>query len=262
MKNINLQFWGIFCLLSIIVTTAPGQNINLDTNFFAPNAKLKEVFKGGVGLTFEGPAMSPDGLLYFTDVPVGKYTGEIWKYDPQTGKAVVFRSPSGKANGLVFDAEGNLLAAEGADSGGRRITRTDMKTGISVILANNFRGKLFNAPNDIVLDMRGRIYFTDPRYLGDEPIEQPFIGVYRIDLDGSVHLIAANATKPNGIAISPDQKTLYVVNNDGPGAGIYGALPDGFTGPVSTKQNEAILEYELLPDGSLKFKKQLIDLKD
>ncbi len=206
--------------------------------------------------------MSPEGLLYFTDVTVGKYAGEIWKYNPQTGKAVVFRSPSAKANGLIFDAEGNLLAAEGADSGGRRITRTDIKTGVSVIFADNFRGKLFNAPNDIVVDMRGRIYFTDPRYLGDESIEQPFMGVYRIDLDGSVHLIAANATKPNGIAISPDQKTLYVANNDGPGAGIYGAVPEGFTGPVSTKQNEALLEYELLPDGSLKFKKQLIDLKN
>ena len=84
------------------------------------------------------------------------------------------------------------------------------------------------------------------------------MGVYRIDLDGSVHLIAVNATKPNGITISPDQKKLYVANNDHPGAGVYGSLPEGYSGPLP-KRNGSVLEYALLPDGNVKFNRQLIE---
>ena len=99
--------------------------------------------------------------------------------------------------------------------------KTDMKTGKSVILAGLFNERPFNAPNDLVSDDMGRIYFTDPRYFGRESIEQPVDGVYRIDTDGSVHLIIANAGKPNGITISPDQKTLYVKSWKKWGFGFY-----------------------------------------
>ena len=88
------------------------------------------------------------------------------------------------------------------------------RTGKSDIIAGLYEGKPFNSPNDLTIDEQGRIYFTDPRYVGHEPVEQPVMGVYRIDTDGSVHLVIADSGKPNGIAVSPDQKTLYVGSND------------------------------------------------
>src|SRR5439155_6725255 len=106
--------------------------------------------------------------------------GHIWKLDPKTLKATIFRSPSGMSNGLKFDANGDLLAAEGADQGGRRVTRTDMKTGKAYILASTFENRPFNSPNDMTIDEKGRVYFSDPRYLGHEPIDQPGQAVYRI----------------------------------------------------------------------------------
>jgi sugar lactone lactonase YvrE len=84
----------------------------------------------------------------------------------------------------------------------------------------------FNSPNDLAIDAKGRIYFTDPSYIANDPVEQNQMGVYRIDGDSSVHLVAANVAKPNGIAVSPDQKTLYVVNCDFPGNGNRWFLPD------------------------------------
>src|SRR5947199_5912083 len=221
-----------------------------------PDAKLEKLFDGGLVLT-EGVCVAPDGMVYFSDltfthtarernVPVE--AGHIWKYDPKTGKATVFRSPSGMSNGLKFDADGNLLAAEGADFGGRRVTRTDMKTGKSYILAGLFEGKPLNSPNDLSLDEKGRIYFSDPRYLGHEPIEQPVQAVYRIDADGAVQRIITDAGKPNGVCISPDQKTLYVVSNDNGHTGI-GRVPA--KAPVR-KGLMALLAYDLAPDGSAK----------
>ena len=107
-----------------------------------------------------------------------------------------------------------MVVAEGADFGGRRVTRTDMTTGKSTIIAGFYNSRPFNSPNDITIDEKDRIYFSDPRYLGHEPVDQPVMGVYRIDTDGSIHRIITDAGKPNGVAVSPNQKTLYVVSND------------------------------------------------
>ena len=85
------------------------------------------------------------------------------------------------SNGIKFDAQGRMIVAEGADYGGRRVTRTDMCTGRSEIIAAMYEGRRFNSPNDITIDLKGRIYFSDPRYVGHEPIEQPLMGVYRVD---------------------------------------------------------------------------------
>jgi gluconolactonase len=221
----------------------------------APGARLERLF--GDGFFTEGPAQAPDGSVYFSDITVGKASGYqagyIWRWDPQTRTSAVFRSPSGMSNGMVFDAQGRLVVAEGAAFGGRRITRTDMQTGKSVILAGLFDGRPFNSPNDLVLDARGRIYFTDPRYVGWEPIEQPVQGVYRIDLDGRVSLIVANAGKPNGIAVSPDQATLYVAAHDN---GSLGDLPPE-TPALAGRM--ALLAYDLAPDGSAKFRGTVVD---
>ena len=235
---------------------------NADDPIVPPNAKLEKLFESHV-LT-EGVSVAPDGMVYFSEITFSNKSrdskgaieaGHIWKFDPASSKTSIFRSPSGMSNGIKFDASGNMLVAEGADYGGRRVTRTDMKTGKSYIIAGMFEGRPFNAPNDITIDEKGRIYFSDPRYLGHEPIEQPLMAVYRIDTDGSIHRIITDAGKPNGVAVSPDQKTLYVVSNDNGSAGIERLSPDT---PVR-KGNMALMAYDLAADGTAKFRKTLID---
>lgn len=165
------------------------------------------------GLT-EGPAVAPDGSIYFSDIPFGEDKGMILRYDPKTHETTVFTDDSGKSNGLTFDKEGFLIACEGSDLGGRRVSKWNVKTGERETIADSYMGKRFNAPNDIVIDSKGRMYFSDPRYLGDEPQELKYKAVYRIDTDGTVHEVTHQTTKPNGVALSPDEKTLYVANHD------------------------------------------------
>lgn len=220
-----------------------------------PDSELEEVY-GDAHFT-EGPTVAPDGTVYFSDITfthqADMQAGHIMRYDPATNETTVFRSPSGMSNGMKFDAHGRLVVAEGADFGGRRITRTDMQTGKSDIIAGLSEGKPFNSPNDLTIDEQGRIYFTDPRYVGHEPVEQPVMGVYRIDPDGSVHLVIADSGKPNGIAVSPDQKTLYVGSND---SGSFRELPDEF--PTYTGRM-ALLAYDLASDGTATFRETLVD---
>jgi gluconolactonase len=129
-------------------------------------------------------------------------------------KSSVFATDSRKSNGLIFDAQGHLLACEGADHGGRCVARWDVKSGEREVLVDNFRDKRFNAPNDLCVDRTGGIYFTDPRYLGDEPRQLKHRAVYRIDHRRTVVEITHEVSKPNGIALSPDGMTLYVADHD------------------------------------------------
>lgn len=165
------------------------------------------------GLT-EGAAVAPDGSIYFSDIPFGPDKGRIVRYDPKTNKSEVFTADSGKSNGLFFDAKGFLIACEGSDEGGRRVSKWNVETKERTTLADRYMGKRFNAPNDLTIDRKGRIYFTDPRYLGTEPRELEHRAVYRIDLDGKVVEVTHDISKPNGIALSPDEKTLYVIDHD------------------------------------------------
>lgn len=165
------------------------------------------------GLT-EGPATAPDGSIYFTDIPIGTDGGLIVRFDPQTGEATIFTDDSGKANGLVFDFHGRLIACEGSDHGGRCVSSWNVETGERTVLCDNYQGKRFNAPNDLTIDGEGRIYFTDPRYLGDEPRELEHRAVYRLDPDGAVTEITHDVEKPNGIGLSPDCRTLYVADHN------------------------------------------------
>jgi gluconolactonase len=126
----------------------------------------------------------------------------------------VFSDHSRKSNGLIFDAQGNLLACEGSNFGGRAVVRWNTETAKRTVLVKSFKGKRFNAPNDLCLDSKGRIYFTDPRYVGDEPRELEYRAVYRINTDGSVIEITHEVSKPNGISLSPDEKFLYLADHD------------------------------------------------
>jgi gluconolactonase len=250
--------FAVLMVLVLVAVRAAAQN-----PIVPKDAKLELVFDGGVTLT-EGVVSAPDGMIYFSDITfthvnkekgVPIEAGHIWKHDPKTGKTTIFRSPSGMSNGIKFDAEGNMIVAEGADFGGRRVTKTDMKTGKSYIIAGLFEGRPFNSPNDITIDEKGRIYFSDPRYVGHEPIDQPVQAVYRIDTDGSIHRIITDAGKCNGVLVSPDQKTIYVVSNDNGSFGI-GRIPKD--APLK-KGLMALLAYDLATDGTAKFRKVLVD---
>jgi gluconolactonase len=233
--------------LCLTCSVASAQEVERDPGEIFATDKLEVLFEGG--FFTEGPAMGPDGLLYFSDITFtagsGMQAGHIWRHDHRSGTTEIFRSPSGMSNGLMFDQGGRLIAALGADFGGRAVVRTDMETGRSEILAGLYEGRSLNAPNDVALDEQGRIYFTDPRYVGHEPVEQPVMGVYRIDVDGSVTRIIDEAGRPNGILVSPDQMTLYVASIEPPAwAGL-----------------NVLLAYDLGPDGSVSNGRVLIDFR-
>jgi neutral ceramidase len=152
----------------------------------------------------EGPTQGPDGALWFTDIPRDR----ILRIS--SGNVHEVRRPSGKANGLVFDDRGRLIACEGADGGARRVTRTELDGSI-VVLAEKFRGQRLNSPNDVTIDSEGRVYFSDPRYVGTEPRELDIEGVYRVQGPGEEpELVIDDAGRPNGLAVSPEGDTLYV----------------------------------------------------
>lgn len=179
------------------------------------DARIELLWTGGTWL--ESPAVAPTGEIFFSDMIEVKKPGKlgvIRVYDPRTGQTRLFQSPSGGSNGLQFDDEGRLLAAHGAVYGSRNITRTDLSTNLTELIAGLYGGHVFNSPNDIAIDKKGRIYFTDPRYSGHEKVEQPVMGVYRVDLDKTVHLVVSDIVRPNGIAISPDERSLYVAQVD------------------------------------------------
>ena len=150
----------------------------------------------------EGPVWHPDGYLLFSDIPANT----IYKWTPD-GKLEKFRSPSGNSNGLTFDRQGRLIACE---HGNRRVSRTELD-GKIVVLADKYKGKRLNSPNDVVVKSDGSVYFTDPPYgVRPEQRELDFQGVYRIASDGAITLLVDDFIRPNGLAFSPDEKVLYI----------------------------------------------------
>ncbi len=245
-------------LVVVLLAVAYDARMHAAENRIVPEgAKLERLFtrtadiKGGLT---EGPAVAPDGSIYFTDMPFGPDKGMILRFDPATKQTTVFTADSGKANGLTCDAEGNLVACEGADEGGRRVSRWDRETGQSRTVADRYQGKRFNSPNDLCIDTKGRIYFTDPRYLGTEPRELDYRAVYRIDTNGKVVEVTHDVEKPNGIALSPDEKTLYVGDhNNGTDRIDPNAAPPK---PGAMK----VFAFPLGPDGLVKGpKRTLVD---
>jgi sugar lactone lactonase YvrE len=209
---------------------------------FRPTAQDKIVPKGAKpepvwneGEFTEGPAPAADGAILFSDIG-----DRIMRYDPQTGKTTVFRTPSGKSNGLKFNPAGHLVACEGAAPGGqRRISITDSQGNVRT-LADRFEGKRFNSPNDLAIATAGRVYFTDPRYVGDEPRELDFEAVFLVEPSGVVRVVTRDVQKPNGIIVTPDNKTVYVADNSN--------LPDG---------NHQLLAFVVQSDGTLAQKRVL-----
>jgi gluconolactonase len=200
----------------------------------APGATLEKLW--GEGAFTEGGALAGDGAILFSDIG-----DRIMKFDPRTKAVTPFRDPSGRANGLIFDPKGRLVAAEGANTGGgRRVSITEADGSVRT-LADRYLGKRFNSPNDVAVDAQGRVYLSDPRYVGDEPRELDFEGVFRVDPDGTVTRLETTAKKPNGLAVSPDGKTLYVADN-GPSRRALLALDLDAQGDVSRPR--VLVTYE------------------
>jgi len=156
----------------------------------------------GFGFT-EGPLWHPDGFYYFVDIRASRLLRLALGGAPE-----IVREDTGEGNGTTFDLDGRLLMCEG---GNRRITRRHADGRVEV-LADRFEGKRFNRPNDITCRSDGSIYFTDPGLR--VPLterELPYAGVYRITPDGALTLIV-DCEYPNGLAFSPDERTLYVAN--------------------------------------------------
>ena len=178
----------------------------------------------------EGPTVDRDGTVYFTELVFQR----IMKLSPD-GVLTVFRENSNGANGMVIDAQRRLVACEGANNRRTgalvknvpRVTRTDLATGQVEILADNYEGKPLVGPNDVTIDGQGRLYFTD----------NEGVAVYRIDAPGKITriLAAPDIQRPNGIQISPDDKTLYLVEANGAAGGA-----------------RIIRAYDLQPDGSVR----------
>jgi gluconolactonase len=187
-------------------------------------------FPGG-----EGPVWSKEGFLLFSDYSRDR----IYKYVP--GKEPeVWREGSNGTNGNTMDAEGRLYSCEYKS---RRVTRTD-RSGRIEVLADRFEGKRLNAPNDIVVRRDGHVYFTDPLFTPLEQREIDFYGVYHITPTGQIEAVARMTTRPNGIALSPDGRILYVANSDERNVRAYDVDANGKT------SNERVLAtLDAGPDG-------------
>jgi gluconolactonase len=170
----------------------------------------------------EGPAADGKGNLFFTDIPANK----IYQLDA-AGKFSVFLEPSNHCNGLMFNGAGKLLACE-MDG---RLIEIDIATKKVTALATEYDGKRFNAPNDLVIDRDGGVYFTDPHFRAPMPLPQDKVAVYYRDPAGKVTRLIDDLKAPNGVILSPDEKTLYVIPSLQKEMMTYPVLGPGKLGP-------------------------------
>ena len=187
----------------------------------APGSVIEKVADGLVWA--EGPVWdAADGSLLFSDVP----RNAIFRWRPDAGVALFlarsgysgdepFAGREGGSNGLAYDREGRLVFCQHGD---RRVVRRENDGGLTV-LADRYRGKRLNSPNDLVYASNGDLYFTDPIYglpqgFDDPDKELPFQGVYRLTVTGELTALVTDLRSPNGIGLSPDERTLYVANSD------------------------------------------------
>jgi len=180
-------------------------------------AEVKKL-AGGFQFT-EGPTCDAEGNIYFTDIP----NERIHKWSIE-GKLSTFREDSGRANGLDFDREGNLVVCEG---GNRRVTSI-APDGEVTVLATSYQGKKLNSPNDLWIDPRGGIYFTDPRYGSQEDLQLDGFYVFYIPPGGDkLTCVVDDLVKPNGVVGTPDGRLLYVADEAGSKTYVYRIRPDG-----------------------------------
>ncbi|GAC1338282.1 MAG: SMP-30/gluconolactonase/LRE family protein [Acetobacteraceae bacterium] len=212
----------------------------LDKSFAKYRIALAAVERLATGLRWaEGPVWFGDARhLLVSDIP----NNRIVKWDEQTGQLSDFRRPSDYANGNTRDREGRLVTCE---HGGRRVTRTEHDGEITVLM-DRFEGKRLNSPNDVVVKSDGTIWFTDPAfgllgdYEGNRAEQELPMNVYRLDpATGRATVVEDSVPGPNGLAFSPDEKTLYLV--------------------ASRAEPREIVAYDVQDDGTLQRRRVLIN---
>jgi gluconolactonase len=184
----------------------------------------------------EGPAVDRAGAVYFTNIRMN----EILKWDPFDKQLSVFSSTANASNGLRFMMNGDLLACEG---GSGMLVRIDVGTGRKTVIADRFNGKSLQAPNDLDFDSNGRVYFSS-RTGRPDPEKQNMKSVFRVDPDGRIFqlLTEPQVQMPNGVAVSPDETTLYVIETNSKENG-----------------NRKILAFDLHADGTIDNPRTVID---
>jgi gluconolactonase len=204
--------------------------------YHLPLAKVERLYTGCRWA--EGPVWLGDTRsLVWSDIP----NNRMLRWDEETGQVSVFRKPSGYANGNTRDRKGRILSCE---HGGRRISRTEQDGRIKT-LVNAFEGKRLNSPNDIVCKSDGSVWFTDPSfgilgwYEGHKAEAELPTNVYRLDVPNKLTVVAEGINQPNGLAFSPDESILYIVE--------------------SRSQPRKILAYDVTRERTLKNKRVLID---
>ncbi len=251
-RSISLASWVVLLLVaSALMHVAPAAEPSTYKTFgkierkdprldkiLAADAQMEQLAEGFDWS--EGPVWIKDGgYLLFSDIP----RNSVMKWKAGEGISL-FMKPAGYtgvvdygaepgSNGLTVDQQGRVVFCEHGD---RRVSRLE-KEGGKKTLADNYQGRRFNSPNDATYKSNGDLYFTDPPYglpknFADPRRELDFCGVYRLGKDGQVTLLTKELSRPNGIAFSPDEKTLYVANSD-PERAVWTAFevkPDGTLG--------------------------------
>lgn len=261
-----MRFGVTIALVCASLSAQAGETVGKITRYspkldalISPQAKIEKLAGGYTWA--EGPVWIQEGnYLMFTDVP----ENTMYRWSENEG-AQVYLKPSGftgpdttglrepGANGLFPDVPGKLLVA---NAGNRTLDRLDLATRQKTTLVDRFEGKRFNSPNDVTRKRDGTMFFTDPPYsltgINDSPLKElRFNGVYRLGTDGKLSLLDDAMTFPNGLGLSPDERTLYVANSD-PKQPIWNAYSLDEKGFVTGKRefaSAADLTGPGLPDG-------------
>lgn len=203
-------------LMSTSLTSARAEELTVsgDSRIVPAGATLETLWEDG-GFT-EGAAAGPDGCIYFSDFaqPFDSGPARVMKFDPKSKQVTVHCPDSGMGNGLMFTRDGRLIGCCASPLGGHRALVEFLPDGKVKPIVSTFEGKRFNSPNDLVIDRQGRVYFSDPKYVGPEKLELDRFNLFRLDPDGTLQIATQAVDKPNGVMLSPDQKTLYVAETD------------------------------------------------
>lgn len=205
------------CIFAEAEDYSPSVRAAKKASLVAEGAKVEKL-AGGFKFT-EGPAADAESNIFFSDIP----NNRIHKWSVE-GVLSTFREDSGGANGLYFDKDGNLLVCEG---GRGRLVLIDPKGGVTV-LADKYKNKKLNSPNDLWPHPKGGIYFSDPSYGSKDDLEQDGEHVYYLSPDRKKLIrVIDDMVKPNGIIGTPDGKLLYVTDHGSDKTFVYSINPDG-----------------------------------